>query len=196
MLKQISLYAIKQIFEKEATIKISANSKMCYISCLMHHFDGLPANLDALAGFDLQKRDIKNFARLFNNFLEMSEAGLIKINEHSITFFNHWAKHVDKTRLERANPHEYLGTLNWQKAAEFKENLLKNENLYDLLGIQKGASAQIVKEKIDLFIKEQTAVEKMYPNLTECTKHFINWFNKTVPAATKNSLKSTSKLLG
>jgi hypothetical protein len=193
MLKLISLHAIQQIFETEATDIVSPLAKMCYINCIMHYFDGLPENLDNTKAFDLLIKDMKNYGKNHKYFMELQDVNLVIINNNTITFINHWYKYIDKTRLERKNPEEYLGMMGWRPAKDFTNDLLTNDSLYDLLGMHYSLSRETVTKEINLFIQEQETKKKHYSSPNDAITHFIAIMKKKANTLPKTSHSSNQK---
>lgn len=176
MLKLISLHTLNKIFDQEAIIKLSPKAKIAYMQCVTFHFEDLAPKLANLQPFELQKGIINQ--RSLPLFQELEKAGLVINNETTITFVNHWAKHIDKSKMERAPAHEYLGLMNYKKAIEYKPELLKHQGFYEITKMQCKISADRVTELINMFFKEQDAHEESFPNYQAASRHCLSWIRQ------------------
>lgn len=181
MLKVISLHTLQQIFEVEAQEKLSAMAKMSYIACLTHYFEDKPATTEFCTGFDIDRKDMKMTEATIRYFNELQDAGLVMLNDRTITFINHWNRHIDKRQVEPTADATLLNLMAYKHVREFEEELLKNEEIFELMDMKHKLKKDAVKKLMTLFIKEQSAVDKHYPNHSSCFLHFISWGAKKAP---------------
>lgn len=191
MLKLISLYTIDKIFEQEAIVKISPKSKVAYMQCLIKHFGELEPKLSSLQAFSFEKNIINQ--RSLPLFSELEMAGLVIIETDQITFVNHWHKYIDKTKLEKVKPHEYLGMVNYKKAEDYRETLLSHQGFSEIAQMQCKISAEKVIELINLFFKEQGAHEESYASYQAASRHCLSYIRKQYPTAHSYKSNSTFK---
>lgn len=196
MLKAISLHTIKQIFEIEAMQPLSPMAKMSYISCLMYYFEDMPMDLESADAFDIIKAQIKSYNSTLKYFTEMQHAGLVKINSETITFFNHWRKHIDKDLLNKPTIAQHFKQEDAKSATQLKPELLKNKSLFDLIGMKHKFSEQKIIELIGEFCQEGEVSKTVYYNPAKCAEHCFRWINKKAPLVSKTVPGTGSKLLG
>ena len=162
MLKLISLYAINSIFNLDSLIILSAKDKIAYIQCLTYHFEDLEHKIINLQSFELNKRVINQKSLVY--FQELDKAGLVKLNEDTITFINHWHKYIDKSQLEKVKAHEYLGLMDYKKAIDYQDELLNNQTFRELLQMEFKIDKDKVVYLVNRFFNEQNAIEQSYAN--------------------------------
>jgi hypothetical protein len=196
MLTVINLYTIDKIFNEESTIKLKPLTKMLYINCLMHHFKDKKPTVSSAVAFEIFINEIKEYDKFEKLFQELHKAGLITIGLKSIVFNNVWGKHIDRSKLDKVNPTEYVAGFSFKPALDFKKELLENESLVDLCGMRYKINKGQVMSLIELFIKEQGTFEKTYSNFSDCIRHFTMWAGKNLDRAPKEIVKSNNKLLG
>lgn len=184
MLKIISLHTIKQIFETEAKIPLSAMAKITYISCLSYWFEDMPADLDSNTGFDVVIAQMKTL----NHFTELQAAGLVQINPDTVTFYNVWNRHIDKTLLNKPSPEVYLGLHEQKPANEYEKDLLASRNAFDLLGMRHKLSDKQIEDLMKEFVKEQDAVGNKYYHAGDCISHCLRWVGKKAPTMGKSNV--------
>lgn len=178
MLDIITLKVIRNIFDLECIHKLSAMTKIVYINSLIWHFEDKEPNHANLKGFDISRIKIKNYQKFANYYEEMQKAGLVIITEKNITFIDHWSKHIDKKRLERVNIEEYVAMSNLKPISDFEDELLNSQGLYEMAHIRNRLNKQSTESLLNVFIKEQKTVNKLYTNTGECIKHFLFWLPK------------------
>lgn len=196
MLRVISLHTIKQIFETEALTQLSPMAKMSYISCLMYYFEDMPMDLESTNTFDIIKAQIKSYNTTQKYFNEMQEAGLVKINQETITFFNHWRKHIDKELLNKPSPAEYLQQSEPKTANDLLPELLKNKSLFELVDMRHKLLPEKIIQLIKEFAKEGEVTKAVYYNPARCAEHCFRWINKKAPQIPKNTNNPSGKILG
>lgn len=190
MLKHISLYCINQIFETEALIKISPKAKVAYIQCLIFNFEELEPSHENMEAFDILKTRVK--PRSLPLFEEMAKAGLVQISDKWITFISLWKNHIDKSAFRKVSPTEYMIMSGYKPAEEYKDDMLKNESFYDIVGMQLKLSKERTTEMIQLFFKTQGAHEQSYPNYNAASRHCLAWIHKQVVPIRYNNPKKTN----
>lgn len=174
MLMVINLYVIDMIFGDAESI-ISANAKMLYINCLMHHFRLKKANIANAIAFDLFYEDFKDYDKYKKSLQELHKAGLLTMGDKTITFNNLWGQYIDKSLLEKVAPDEYIAGFQFQPVSKFKEDLMTSQSISDLSQMKYKLTKIQVSRLVELFIAEQTTFDKVYHNFGDCKKHFINW---------------------
>ncbi len=196
MLNVITLYTIDKILNEDSEVKLSPMAKMLYINCLTHHFRNKPATVVNAVAFDLFKNDIRGYERYQRHFEELHKGGLVAIGMDRISFNNCWGKHIDRAKLEKTSPDEFVAGVTCSTPEQFKKELLSNQTMFELVGMKYKATHKQVEMLIDLFIKEQSTFEKKYINFADCVKHFTYWLPHNLDKAPKESVKSGGKLLG
>jgi len=196
MLRVISLHTIKQIFETESLTQLSPMAKMSYISCLMYYFEDMPLDLESTNTFDIIKAQIKSYNTTQKYFNEMQEAGLVKINHETITFFNHWRKYIDKSLLNKPTPEQYLQQTEPKSAKELQDELFNNKSLFELIDMRHKLPKEKIIQLIKEFIKEGEVRKIVYYNPARCAEHCFQWFNKKAPSQPKITNNPNGKILG
>ena len=176
MLKLFSLHTLNSIFNQDSLISLSAKAKIAYIQCLTYHFEDLEPKIINLQSFELHKRVVNQKSLVY--FQELEKAGLVIINESTITFINHWHKYIDKSQLEKVKAHEYLGLMDYKKANDYKDELLKSDSFSELLQMEFKIDANKVVYLLNRFFNEQNAVEQSYANYQSASRHCLSWIRK------------------
>lgn len=176
MLKHISLHTINSIFNLDSLFSLSAKAKIAYLQCLTYHFEDLEPKMVNLQSFELQKRIVNQKSIVY--FQELEKAGLVKINENTITFINHWHKYIDKSSFEKVKAHEYLGLMDYKKANDYKDELLNSDSFSELLQMEFKIDRQKVVYLLNRFFNEQNAIEQSYPNYQSASRHCLSWIRK------------------
>lgn len=195
MLNLINLYVIDKIFS-ESEYKISTNSKMLYINCLIHHFRDKKPTVSNAVAFEIFISDIPNYEKYDKQFQELHKANLIVIGLKSIVFNNTWGKHIDRSKLDKVNPMEYVAGFSFQGIEAFQKELYDNDSLFELCEMRYKINKVQTKKLMELFIKEQVTFKKTYNNFSDCIKHFTMWVGKNLDKAPKDTVKSQGKILG
>jgi hypothetical protein len=195
MLTVINLYTIDRIFE-EAEVKITPLAKMLYINCLMHHFRDKKPTVTSAVAFDLFMNDIPDYKRYEKLFEELHKGGLVIIGDTRVSFNNLWGRHIDRSMLEKVSAEEYVAGFQFKLASGFKDEMLKNGALTDVIKMKNGISQKQYEELLELFIKEQDAYDKKYSGYTDCVKHFSYWIPFNIKKSQSETIKSGSKILG
>lgn len=176
MLKHISLHTINSIFNLDSLFSLSAKAKVAYLQCLTYHFEDLEPKMVNLQSFELQKRIVNQKSIVY--FQELEKAGLVKINENTITFINHWHKYIDKSSFEKVKAHEYLGLMDYKKANDYKDELLNSDSFSELLQMEFKIDRQKVVYLLNRFFNEQNAIEQSYANYQSASRHCLSWIRK------------------
>ena len=176
MLKLFSLHTLNSIFNQDSLISLSAKAKIAYIQCLTYHFEDLEPKIVNLQSFELHKRVVNQKSIVY--FQELEKAGLVIINESTITFINHWHKYIDKSQLEKVKAHEYLGLMDYKKANDYKDELLKSDSFSELLQMEFKIDKDKVVYLVNRFFNEQNAVEQSYANYQSASRHCLSWIRK------------------
>lgn len=190
----INLFVLDKIFTEQAQTKLSGPARALYVNCLTQHFKDKPASVMGAMAFEMFTSDFGDFEKYRKTMQELHKAGLVVIGDHKVSFVNCWGKYIDRTKLEKAKPEEYIAGFRFEPASKFKDELFKSEDLYELCGMKYKLLKPQVEKLIHLFVKEQDTFEKTYNGLGECKRHFIFWAgtNKDkVPAS-----KPKGKILG
>jgi hypothetical protein len=174
MLKLISLHTINSIFKLDSLIEnLSAKCKVAYIQCLTYHFEDLEPKIINLKGFDIYKKVLNQKSLLLFN--ELEKAGLVVVNEDTITFINHWNKYIDKSKLDKVQPHEYLALMDYKKATDYKQDILNSGSFFELIQMEFKVDASKVVYLVNRFFNEQNAHEQSYPNYQGASRHCLSW---------------------
>lgn len=176
MLKHISLHTINSIFNLDSLFSLSAKAKVAYLQCLTYHFEDLEPKMVNLQSFELQKRIVNQKSIVY--FQELEKAGLVKINDDTITFINHWHKYIDKSSFEKVKAHEYLGLMDYKKANDYKDELLNSDSFSELLQMEFKIDRQKVVYLLNRFFNEQNAIEQSYANYQSASRHCLSWIRK------------------
>ncbi|MES2287644.1 MAG: hypothetical protein V4547_18255 [Bacteroidota bacterium] len=194
MLRLLSLFTLQQIFEFEALKPLTPFGQLTYIRCLLYYFEGKEATNENCKAFELYKNEIPNPNSM--HFLELQEAGLITLHTNRIGFPNKWYKYIDKSQLDKVTVEEHLITSGLKPAMEFQEEMLQQGSAFDLLGMRYRLKREQIETLIKDFFMEQSAKQKHYYSITDCSSHCINWFGKKKFDMPLNSGKSSGKILG
>jgi hypothetical protein len=146
------------------------------MQCLTYHFEDLEPKIVNLQGFDLHKRVINQKSIVY--FQELEKAGLVKLNETTITFVNHWHKYIDKSQLEKVKPHEYLGLMDYKLANDFKNDIINSGSFCELIQMEYKIDKDKVVYLINRFFNEQNTHEQSYPNYQSASRHCLSWIKK------------------
>lgn len=196
MLTVINLYTIDMIFSDCSDYKLKPLSKMLYINCLMHHFrEKKPTVVNATA-FDIFINDIPNYAVYERSFQELHKAGLVVIGISEVRFLNVWGMHIDRSKLDKVSPEEFVAGLTFSKASKFNEEMLKSDSLFELLQMKYKVSRKQIETLVSLFVKEQDAFDKKYTSFSDCIKHFTYWIPNNISKAQNETVKTGAKILG
>lgn len=196
MLTVINLYTIDKIFNEDAEIKLSTMAKMLYLNCITYHFKNKKATVSNAVAFDMFKNDIPNYMKYERVFEELHKSGLVVVGINAVSFINCWGKHIDRSLLDKVSPQEYVAGFQFQTPEQFKDELLKNQTLYELVSMKYKVSSRQLESLIGLFVTEQTTFDKKYHNFADCIKHFTYWIPHNLDKTTKENIKSSGKLLG
>lgn len=189
MLKLFSLHTLNSIFNQDSLISLSAKAKIAYIQCLTYHFEDLEPKIINLQSFELHKRVVNQKSLVY--FQELEKAGLVIINESTITFINHWHKYIDKSQLEKVKAHEYLGLMDYKKANDYKDELLKSDSFSELLQMEFKIDANKVVYLLNRFFNEQNAVEQSYANYQSASRHCLSWIRKEMKNSSGGIINKT-----
>ena len=195
MLKILNLYVIEQIFEGAET-KLGATSRMLYINCLIHHFKDKTATVSNAVAFELFQEDFKDYSKYKRQMQELHKAGLVHIGINSISFPNLWGKHIDRSQLEKVSPTEYVAGFKFEGADAFVDDMIKSQNLKELVKMKHGINEKELANLVSLFVKTQNTCEKKYSSYSDCIRHFTSWLPKNLIGVSKTVVKSNSKILG
>jgi hypothetical protein len=193
MLEIINLYVLNKIFDN-AEDKLSPLAKMLYINCLTHWFKGKKATTTNSYAFELLKEDIPNYEAYQKLFTELQLAGLVGISFGGVFFHNFWGAYINKALLDKADEKGDYGFL--QGISVHAEDLRRSVGIKEVCCMKNRINAKQVEFLIEIFIKEQTTIEKKYTGYSDCAKHFINWLPNNISKAPADAIKSNSKLLG
>lgn len=196
MLKIINLFVIDKIFTEVSEINLSAISKMLYINCLTYHFKDKPAKVSSSVAFEILNKEVPNYNKYEKYFIELHKAELIVLSDSKILFNNVWGQYIDRSKLEKVTPDEYVAGFSFQSVLSFKDELFNNQKLYELVMMKNKLTKIQIDKLLDLFIKEQETFETKYNNFSECVKHFSYWISKNIDSLPKNVVVSSGKILG
>jgi hypothetical protein len=177
MLKLISLYTINQIFSVDSLINnLNPKCKIAYIQCLTYHFEDLEPKIVNLQSFDISKKVIN--IKSMELFKQLEQAGLVIINDNSLTFVNHWHKYIDKSQLEKVKAHEYLGLMDYKLANDYKNDIINSGSFCELIQMEYKIDKDKVVYLINRFFNEQNTHEQSYPNYQAASRHCLSWIKK------------------
>ena len=169
MLKTITLHTINEIF-KEADSPLSAQEKMTYISCLIHHFKNLEPSEKNAMQFSVGK-DAASFDRYSATYHSLCLAGLIGIEKDEIIFQNTWGQHIDRSVLtsesDSKSPINEIGNY----ANELRQTTSISEFIMRTYKL-KGSEYVTALED---FVEEQAATKRVYNSFRDVLGHFKNW---------------------
>lgn len=192
MLTVINLYVIDKIFSEESDGKLSPVAKVLYLNCITHHFKNKKPTVVGAVAFSLFRNEIKNYDKFEVAFQELHKAGLVFISEKEVSFQNTWGKHIDRSKLDKTTPEEFVAGFVFLKASSFKEEMLKNVTLFETAQMKHKISEGQVTELINMFLMENDSIEKTYGNYSECARHFLNWMPKSIAGMKGDMVNSAS----
>jgi hypothetical protein len=195
MLEVITLFTINKIFEN-AECKLSAYSQMLYINCLIHYFKDKTPKVSSATAFEINKADFNSYDKYKKNLEQLNEAGLITIGENSIVFNNVWGQYIDRDKLEKVSPYEYVANFSYKPVKEFENELRGSVNIRELAKLKYKLNDNQIDRLIETFIKEQVTFEKTYPNFSECIKHCSYYIGQNIDKVQKETIKNNTKILG
>jgi hypothetical protein len=196
MLTIINLYTIDKIFSEETDVNLSAEAKMLYVNCLIHHFRGKTPTVANAIAFSMLIGDMPKYKKFERLFFELHKAGLVVVDSMEVRFENHWGKHIDRSKLDKVSPDTYVAGFALHRASHFKSDMLAHERLYELMAMKHKATKRRVEAMIDLFVKEQDTLDKTYTSFSDCVKHFSSWFPYNLPKSQNEHVKAGGKILG
>ena len=187
MLKLISLWTFKKIFER-SKIELSSTAKMLYINCMVHHFEELDEQETNSHAFKIYDGEM-DFKKYIKTFAELEKAGLVKIESNGVIFENHWGQFIDRSALTKINAP--INTI-----SHFETELYNNNRLFEHCS----KTFILNREKLDgyivKFIDEQQALNKIYHDFNDVSRHFYFWLQKQLPTNPQPSKGSSSTILG
>lgn len=184
MLKVITLFTFKKIFER-SKIELSSTAKMLYINCMIHHFDELDEQESNSHAFVIYEGEV-DVKRYMKTFAELQKAGLVHIENNGILFENHWGQYIDRSALKKS-------AIPVNTIAFFEEELFQNNTLFEYCVRNSKVTREALDNYIAKFVQEQQALNKVYSDFNDVSRHFYFWFQKQKPTA---STGSSSKILG
>lgn len=184
MLKVITLFTFKKIFER-SKIELSSTAKMLYINCMIHHFDELDEQESNSHAFVIYEGEV-DVKRYMKTFAELQKAGLVHIENNGILFENHWGQYIDRSALKKS-------AIPVNTIAFFEEELFQNNTLFEYCVRNSKITREALDGYITKFVQEQQALNKVYSDFNDVSRHFYFWFQKQKPTA---STGSSSKILG
>lgn len=192
MLDAITLNTIYKILTEKAEIKLSPAAQILYIRCLISRFKNLECVEQNSFQFEMFEEDFPNFNRWKPKLQELHKAKLIYISSMSIAFTNHWGQFIDRSIFEKKNEENDYNGFSIDK---FVENLQNSQNLFELCGMKFKINFTQVRKLLDLFVKEQKAIENKYKDESDCKKHFLNWIPFNLHEV-KSNKPNSNKILG
>lgn len=194
MYSLINFEVIDRIFNERSEIKLDSKTKSMYINCLMAHFKDKEATVKNAMSFDLFKNKMNNYNRWINSFQKLHEAKLVVINDSYISFINNWGQFIDRSQLDLVE----VENIDPICLNDYHKILLNNQSLIQVCSMKNKISLNQTLKLLEVFIKEQEALNTKYSNETEISKHFLYWINsnKDKMDNSKETVKSNSKILG
>lgn len=195
MLKVINLYVIDKILSSVSNKKLSAQSKMVYINCLIKHFKELEPSNDNAMAFQMFESEFRDYDKFRENIQELHRAGLVTINSKFISFNNFWGPYIDRKLLlhtDSTKPDH-----KWPKhATELKDDLLSASLVIELVKKRHKLSEERAKSLMLAFIEEKESFGIVYHSLAEFKKHCVSWIRVNCDKTPKEIVKTDAKILG
>jgi len=182
----ISLHIISKVFER-AINHLTNQAKGVYIDSLISHFQFLKPTKENATGFVVDATLIDAVA-----LKELESSGLVELRTNKVYFLPHWMDFIPTEKYEKTEL-EFLG-LPLSNAEQLIKELLSNTYMFEIVAMRNRINWATYEILVQLFVKEQVAVQKKYYNLNDCLKHFMFW----IPVGIKQmpSSKKTNKILG
>ena len=190
----LNLHVIDRIFNERSEIKLDSTTKSLYINCLMAYFKDKEATVKNAMSFDVFKNKMNNYNRWIDSFQKLHQAKLVFINDSYISFLNNWGQFIDRTQLDLSE----VKNIDPISLNDYHKILLNNQSLIQVCSMKNKISSNQTIKLLEVFIKEQEALNTKYLNETEISKHFLYWINsnKDKMDNSKETVKSNSKILG
>lgn len=173
-------------------------AQICYIRCLIHHFEDFDDQSENHGSFQLRFAQMNNPQGSKKYFKELERAGLVSITDKYVEFLPVWHRHIDRQRLDRPNPMLMPG-FDSKPAREYAEQLKGNQYLKELIAMRYRYSKEkadiVVNKLIDEFVIEQSAKNKLYRSGSEATSHCIGWIGRKLPVPPIDQSKGTGTTL-
>lgn len=190
MLKHFNLFVIDKIFTVEAATRISAASKSLYVNCLIHHFKDKKPIATETVSFKIYIAEIPKYETFKLFFEELQLAKLVVISELEITFLSVWRNYLDKS-ITKMDANVYVGAVSKPSIKEFVDVLKTAHELHELIQSKYSINNKKCLALLDIFLKEQIALNKTYNDKDDCFKHFLYWTQYNL-----NRLSDEKKLVG
>jgi hypothetical protein len=145
--------------------------------------------------FSIFINEIKNYSKFEKVFQELHKAGLVIISEKEVAFQNVWGKYIDRTKLDKTTPDEFVANFVFKKASVFKEEMLKSDMVYETVRMKYKIEDGDVTELLNMFVMEQDSMEKTYSNYSDCVKHFYNLLPKSIAKMKSEMVNNASYFL-
>jgi len=182
MLKLLTLYTFKKIFDGLEN-ELSSYAQMVYINSLIYHFSDLEISEKNAHAFKVYKSEIKVGTRANKGFIELEKSGLISIEDTHIVFHNAWGQFIDRSALINPTKESALNSID-----RFKKELLDSELTREYVLMKYKIKPEKYPSLVDRFVEQQSAMNKIYSDLHDVTKHFYYWVGKN-----KNDLGGKGK---
>lgn len=184
MLKLISLWTFKKIFER-SKITLSSSAKMLYINCMIHHFEELDERESNSHAFKIYEGEIE-MGKYMKSFSELQRAGLVQIEDNGVIFENHWGQFIDRSALIKSlHPTNTI--------AYHEQELLSSQTLFEYVSRTNRITKESYEQLLKKFIEEQKALNKVYADYNDVSRHFFFWIQKQKPTTSQGS---STKILG
>lgn len=153
MLSIITLFVIEKIFSGAGPIGLEARG--LYIHCLIHRFSKLEAKTANTTAFEIHNDDIKNFEKHKKLFIQLEKAGLVSVSVNTINFHNMWGTHIDRTKLEKSKPEEFVGSFQMRDVEFYANDLYKSDGVIETCKMKHGLKEQEIIKMMKAFILEK-----------------------------------------
>lgn len=163
--------------------ELSSYAQMLYINCLIYQFDGLEISEKNSHAFKIYETELKVGSIRGKGFIELEKAGLISIEENHVIFNNTWGQYIDRSALinTRLNDSDKI----YEK---LKKELLKSQSTKDYVLMKYRIEPEKYELLVNDFFAKQIALNKVYADLHDVTKHFYFWVGKN-----KNNFEGRGK---
>lgn len=194
MLNAINLFVLDKIFKERCNgIKLNASTQMFYIRCLSRHFDNKELKYENSQQFEMFDSDFPNYEKWKPKLQELHRAGLINMSGRTIIFINHWGQYIDRTIFVGTHTDESEFS---KSPIEYLEKLKNSQSLEELCCMKNKITKKQFSTLLELFLKEQTELEKVYFELSDVKQHLINWIPYNIDKIPNIRTATATKILG
>jgi hypothetical protein len=173
---------------------IGLEARGLYVHCLIYHFSKLEAKTANITAFEIYNTDIKNFERHRKTFIQLDKAGLVSVNLNTVAFHNMWGAHIDRTKLEKSKPEEFIGAFEMKPPSFYANDLYKSKGVIETCIMKHGLKEQEVKKMMEAFVGEKESSETAYQSLRAFITDFYYYArtnNRSFSGAQRSKTKTT-----